>query len=165
MTNNRKQDQSNDHSAVDTANHLWCGRSSWWRGHLRKDAGLLRVVTRAQEVERDVRLVTHHPAVVRLRRNVEDRARRKLPHFSILERNRRAAGDDHAEVFDVAPFRTNARPDISRPLPARLIGRATDGHAANVDELEAAARELAHFVRILEALENHFDWHRWRGHP
>src|SRR4051794_3229695 len=39
-----------------------------------------RVLVRAEEMERDVGLVAHHPAVVRNRRNVEEVARMHVDH-------------------------------------------------------------------------------------
>src|SRR5689334_24443178 len=67
-------------------------------------------------------------------------------------------------MLDVASSRADARPDVSRPFPSRLISRSADGHPADGHQLEAAAGEFTNFIRILESLENDFDRHRWRGH-
>ena len=46
-----------------------------------------------------------------------------------------------------------------RPFPAGLVGRAADRHAADVDDLEPAELELAHFVRRFETLQDDVDVH------
>lgn len=47
-------------------------------------------------MQRDVLLVPHDPAVVRLGRNVEESAGSKLPHSPVLERYSRRSLDDEA---------------------------------------------------------------------
>lgn len=53
-----------------------------------------RVVIGTEKVQRDVRDVSDHPTVVRLRRNVEQFSRPQLDHTAVAERGRCGAGDD-----------------------------------------------------------------------
>ena len=41
--------------------------------------------------------------------------------------------------------------DVLRPAPAGLVLGAADGHAADLDEIEAAEREVAVLVGVIEA--------------
>ena len=85
------------------------------------------VVVGAHEVERDVGLVAHDPAVV-AGRHVEQVAR---PHHHlgpVVHQDGRAARHHHADMLHLAA-RVRPAPDVLRPLPAGLVGRAPDGHA------------------------------------
>src|SRR6266496_240043 len=112
----------------------------------------------AEERKRDVGLVADDPAVVP-RRDVEDIAGTHLEHAAIVHRRGGAARDDHSHMLDLTRLLPEWRADMHRPFPSRLIGRAADGHAAYAHQLEAAERELAHFIGRVEALQNDVEVH------
>ena len=60
---------------------------------------LLGVVVCAQEVQRDVRLLAHHPTVVRCWRDVKEIAGVEFNDAAVVEGGRRGAGKHHAHVF------------------------------------------------------------------
>src|SRR6185369_13277153 len=74
---------------------------------------LFRILLRAQQVKRYIRLVANHPAVVRLRRNVEVRPGRQIVDPAVVERRRGMAREDDAQVLDTAArlacLRSNVR--------------------------------------------------------
>src|SRR5438105_558528 len=107
----------------------------------------------AKEVERDIRLVADHPAVVSWR-DVENVAGAHLEYAAVVHRRRGAAGHDHADMLDLAGALAERAADVDRPFPARLIGGAADRHAADAHQLEPAELELAHLVGIVEAFQN-----------
>jgi hypothetical protein len=55
-------------------------------------------------------------------------------------------------VLDLAAVLGPA-PDVRRPLPARLVGRAPDRHPAELHELEDAVLERPDLVGLLEAAD------------
>src|SRR5688500_2757905 len=103
-------------------------------------------------MDRDIRLVADHPAVVWVRRNVENVARAKLDHLAAVHRRGGTAGYDPPDMLDRAERLAQRRAHVFGPAPAGLIGRAADGHPADADDLELALGERPHFVRLLEPL-------------
>src|SRR5207302_1163893 len=60
---------------------------------------------------------------------------------------------DHVpHVLSLAAISLRNRLDVLGPFPARLMMRADDGHAVNVDDLELAPAERSRFVRSVELL-------------
>src|SRR6187549_3804735 len=74
-----------------------------------------RVLVRAEEMERDVGLVAHHPAVMRNRRNVEKVPGMHLNH-AIVEGNGRHPGEHQTQVFYQAAARPGGRSYMLRPF-------------------------------------------------
>jgi hypothetical protein len=62
-----------------------------------------RVVISAEEMQRHVGLITEHPRVVRLGRDVEQVPGAHLDHPAVRECRGGSAGDDEADVLDLAP--------------------------------------------------------------
>jgi hypothetical protein len=112
------------------------------------------VVLGAEEMERDVGGVTDDPAIVagRAGGNVEERAGAEFVDGAVVEGGGGAAGEDQADVFDVAARGTNRGADVQGPLPAGLVGGAADGDAADADEFEFSFFEDADFVGGFETL-------------
>src|SRR5262249_23920002 len=71
---------------------------------------------------------------------------------AVRELDAEAAGDDEADVPDLAPLAADGRPDVLRPAPAGLVDEAPDGQITEVDDVRADARELDDFVGIVDAL-------------
>jgi hypothetical protein len=111
-------------------------------------------VVGAQEVQRHVRLVPDDPAVVRLRRYVEELSRAQLYYSAIGEGSGSPAREHQTDVLYGAADRTHTWAYMGRPTPARFVGRAADGEAAEMHELEATLDHLSDFVGRFEALEN-----------
>src|ERR1051326_5759421 len=105
-------------------------------------------------MQRYIRLIAHHPAVVRFGGNMEERTRSSLPHAPVSERSCRAALKHEPHMLHATTLGTNSRPDIDRPPPARFVGRATQREATDAHELKPAAGEMAYLVRCVKALEN-----------
>src|SRR3954467_11505484 len=101
-----------------------------------------RVVLAAHDVQRDVGLVAHNPAVV-ARRDVEEVARPHDPLLPVVHPHRGAAAEDQTDVLHRARGLARRRTDMLRPAPARLVGGAAGGHGTDGIELEAALLELA----------------------
>ena len=78
------------------------------------------VVCGAEQMNRNVRLVTEDPTVVS-RRNIEKIARTKFDLRAIVHRNHDSPRHHHSDLFDLAAFGSNDRRDMLGPLPARLL--------------------------------------------
>ena len=87
-------------------------------------------------MERDIGLITNHPAVVSYRRDVKKVACFYFEDCSIIEGGCCCTGKDQADVFNMAAGSTNAWPDVLAPLPTRLIHGATNRHPTDVDQLK-----------------------------
>src|SRR5687768_5120130 len=127
-----------------------------------------RVMVGAEEMQRHIRLVADHPAVV-AGRDVKEVAGAHLDHPAVVHRRRRAARHDHSDMLDQARLLAERSADMDRPFPPRLIGRPADDHLAHVDQLEPPELELAHLVGRLEPLEDDVELHPsrtgWRRSP
>src|SRR6266849_9373572 len=60
--------------------------------------------------------------------------------------------NDVSDVVHLAAIGLRDRLDVLRPLPARLMVRTADGHAADVHDLQLALAERARFVGRVKAL-------------
>jgi hypothetical protein len=107
-----------------------------------------------QEVKRNVWLLTHDPAIVRLRWDVEHLTRPQLDYASIGKGGSGGSGHHEADVLDGASRLANGRAHVLRPPPTRLIGGSANGHTADSNELEAAFHHFTNLVGLIEALEN-----------
>src|SRR5262249_37770869 len=108
-----------------------------------------------EKVQGHVNLVADDPAVVRHRRDVEELTRPELDDPAVLERRRGRALEDHPPVLHVAPCGTHIRPHVLRPPPPPLIGGATDGYAADPDNLQPALGKAAPLVGPFESFEDY----------
>ena len=120
---------------------------------------LLRILVSTLEVKRYIRLVTDNPAVMWDRWNVEKMAGAEWNDTPVFKRSGSLATKDKPNVFDGAARQPEARPNMRRPLPARLIRRATDRHAAQAHDFVPAERHESSLVRLLKSFENHVDVH------
>src|SRR5271156_6431314 len=107
-------------------------------------------------MQRDVGLVADDPAIVArwAGRNVEQSAGAQFVDGAVVHRGGSAAGEDQADVFDIATRGADGGADVQGPAPARFVGGAPDGHAAEADEFEFAFIEGADFVRGFEAFQD-----------
>jgi hypothetical protein len=113
----------------------------------------------AGELEGDVRLVADHPAIVagRTRRDVEEGAGAEFVDGAVVHGGGGAAGEDQADVFDIAAGSAGGGTDVFGPLPAGLVSGAADGHGAEVDEFEFSFFESADFVGGFEPFQDYFE--------
>src|SRR4029079_6907977 len=65
------------------------------------------------------------------------------------------AGDDEADMPDLAPLPADRRPNRLRPAPAGLVDEAPDGEVAEVDDVRADVRELDDLVGLVDVLPQH----------
>src|SRR3954453_19939945 len=68
-----------------------------------------------------------------------------------------AQPESHAYMLDVATGGASRRTDVKRPLPARFIGSSTDGHPADVHNLELPFFKGASLIRLLKTLQKCLD--------
>ena len=64
------------------------------------------------------------------------------------------ARHDEPQMFYLAMCRTECTPDIFAPLPAGLVGRASDCQVRQTDNFESAFRECANLVWLIKALQD-----------
>ena len=83
-----------------------------------------RVILGAEKVQRNVRLITNDPAVVRHRRNVKQVACVKLNYATIVERNCRGSRENEPDVFN----RDNASRQHSGRRARSISTRAHTSH-------------------------------------
>jgi hypothetical protein len=107
-------------------------------------------------VERDVSLITYHPAIVTggAGRNIEESAGGKFANGAAFDGRSRTAGKCQAHVLDVAARGTHAGADVDGPSPAGLIGGAADGEAANPNDFEFSFIEGSDFIGLIKSLQN-----------
>lgn len=110
----------------------------------------------AQEVQRYVWLVAHHPAVVRDRGNMKEIAGGQLDDVTTDHGCGGTTRHNQPYVLDFAPGGVGGGPDVLAPFPARLVSCATDCHAADMHDFEFALFESAKFVSFVKPLENYF---------
>src|SRR5215472_8259965 len=110
----------------------------------------------SQQMQGNVGLVTDYPAVM-AGWNIEDITRFHFDYAAIVHGCHRAARNNEANMFDRTRLRACAcaqsLANVDRPLPARLVGRAPQSHAANPNDLELALFERAKFVGMLKSLQ------------
>lgn len=105
-----------------------------------------------KKMQRYVGLVAQHPAVMAWR-DVEEVSRIQLFYRSPVHCRRGASGDDEPDVLHIAAPLPLSRPDMSRPLPSRLVGSPAYCHATNPHDLEPSLLEETHLVGMLESLQ------------
>src|SRR5262244_703527 len=115
-----------------------------------------RVRVRSHEVQRNVRLVPHDPAIVAWP-DVEDVSRAHLDYATVTHRCRRASRHDHPYVLDFAHRLPELSAHVHGPAPSRLVNCSADRHAAHTDDLESALLEGARLVGRLETFENNVE--------
>jgi len=98
-----------------------------------------------------VGFVADHPTVVRHGKDMEQLARRELENRAVRESHRGPAGDDHADVFDLAERGTDDWRHMQRPLPAWLVARATESETADSNEVELSLFETTRLVGMVKA--------------
>jgi hypothetical protein len=59
-------------------------------------------------------------------------------------------------VLDFAKLRAREWANVLRPLPARLVSRAPDSHAADMHNLKPAFIKEARFVRLFKTFQDRF---------
>ena len=114
----------------------------------------LSIVSRAHEVQRDVRFIPDDPAVMGLGRNVKESAGGKFPNPAVIKRGRGSPLQNQPEMLDAAAVCAHGGTYIHGPAPPGFVGGATDRHAPDRNELEAPASEATDLVGRLETLEN-----------
>src|SRR6266404_3436364 len=112
---------------------------------------LVRVLLGAHQVQRDVRLIADHPAVVS-GRDVEDVASFHLDHAAIVHGGDRSSGDHNAYMLDVAALLPHCLSDMRRPFPAGLVTGAADRHSTDIHQLKMPLFEGAALVGRFKAL-------------
>src|SRR5580658_7595436 len=102
----------------------------------------------------DVGLVADHPAIVTwgAGRNVEECAGAEFVDGTVVHGGGGTAGEDEADVFDVAARSADGGADVLGPAPTWLVGSAADRHATEADQFEFPFFEGADFVGGFEAL-------------
>ncbi len=124
------------------------------REQLSPDSVRLRncVVLAAEDVQRDVRLVTDDPAVM-TRRNVEEVAGAHHDFTSAVHLRNCLAAEHQADMLDLTGGLARRSPDVLGPPPARLVCRPTQRHRTNRIELELPLLERPHLGRVVEVHE------------
>src|ERR1700726_3900031 len=107
-------------------------------------------------MQRHVWRVAHHPTIVTGRPgwNVKESAGAEFMNRAVFHGSSRAAGEHHANVFDVAARGAHTRSDMHGPFPSRLIRSAADGHAADADEFKFSFFECSYFIGLFEMFQN-----------
>jgi phage shock protein C len=103
-------------------------------------------------MQRDIRFVADNPAIVFLRRDIEDRSLCEVHHPAVIEDSGGVAGEHNSQVLHSATAGADTRADVHRPLPAGLVCRPPKGLAGDGDQFQPALLELADIVGQLETL-------------
>src|SRR4030095_9281880 len=111
----------------------------------------------SQEVKRDIRLVSDHPAIVRNRRDVEQTPGCQLNLRSVLHCRHRPPRDNHPHMLHAAEGHACNRTHMFGPLPPRLVACTPYRHSANLHNLELPLIEDARFIRSFKPLQYYFD--------
>lgn len=90
-----------------------------------------------QDMEGHVRCVSDHPAIVRHRRNMKDRARQQIKIPTILVLDSTMAGEHGAGMWRVAECSAGRWGIVDRPFPPGLIGSAPERYAGDMDDLKS----------------------------
>src|SRR5262245_19404915 len=111
-------------------------------------------------MQRDVRRVSDHPAVVRHRGDMKQLAGPQLDGRPIVERDGGGTRYHETDMLDRAAGGSGLRSNVLGPAPAGLVGGSADRHAAKPDQIEAALGHGPGFIRGFEALEDDVDHNR-----
>ena len=137
-------------AAAELASNLGIGRSYLISASF---LVLTSVVGSAHEVQRNVRLVSHHPTVV-TGWNIKHVPGMQFEYASIIHRRGGTTCKHHAYMLHVTPGGTRRLADMLGPLPSRIVGGTTNRHVSDLDQLELAFFETAGLVRILESFQD-----------
>src|SRR6516165_4267100 len=114
---------------------------------------LARVIARAHEVQRNIRLVANNPTVVP-RRNIEHISGMHFDDTSVIHGRSSHTRNNHADMFHLAALRARGIADVFRPLPARLIAGPANRHPAQFHQLKLALLEQARLIGLLKAFQD-----------
>src|SRR6516165_5414777 len=106
-------------------------------------------------MQRNVRLVANDPTIVPWR-DIEDVSWFHFEHLAIVHGCSGPAGYHHPDMLHATTRGPRGPAHMHRPFPARFVGGAADGHAAQPDHFEFALLEASHLIRLFESLEDHF---------
>src|SRR4029079_352365 len=68
----------------------------------------------------------------------------------VVHPDRRLSGEHEPDVLDLARALSEARPDVLRPPPPRLVAGAAERHRPHAVEVEAALLEATRLDRLIE---------------
>src|SRR5713226_2954483 len=107
-------------------------------------------------MQRNVRRITHHPAIVTGRSgwNIKEHSGAEFVDRAVLHRSSGTSGEHHPNMLDVAARRAHAGPDVNGPLPSGLVRGAADGHASDANEFEFSFFERSYLVGLFKTLQN-----------
>src|SRR5579863_5458623 len=113
---------------------------------------LLRIISRAHQVQRNIRLVAHHPAVM-ARLYIKQIPGLHLKNTPVIHGSGGTPRDHDSHVLHIATRLADRLTHMQGPFPARLIGRAPDRHPPDPNQFETSFLERPHFVRLIESLQ------------
>src|SRR6266849_2137700 len=107
-------------------------------------------------MQRNVRRITHHPAIVTGRSgwNIKEHSGAEFVDRAVLHRSSGTSGEHHPNMLDVAARRAHAGPDVNGPLPSRLVRGAADGHTSDANEFEFSFFERSYLVGLFKTFQN-----------
>src|SRR5438067_4486915 len=113
-------------------------------------------------MDRDIRLVAHHPTIVP---GLDVKKIAWLQHnlFTVAHAYRTTPFERQADVFHLAQFCSGDRTHVLAPLPPRLVAGPANCHAADGHQFQLALFKLAFFVRLLKFLQKDVVHHSLRG--
>jgi len=111
-------------------------------------------MVRAQEVQRNIRVIANNPTIVRGRWDVKQRAGQKIDYPAATHRGYCMARNDESHMFDLTQLRAGKRPHVLGPLPPRLIGGPPQSEPTDPDDLKFTVLEFAGLIRILESFKD-----------
>ena len=155
----------------------WVPRSSnsrpvpWASRRERRECSCARTVRpdecmKSAPLELHERLVADYPGVMS-RRNVHDVVRSEPERGSALQQDRDSTGEHDPDMAGLTPLPADARPEVRRPAPSRLMDDVSDGEVADVDDLRGEEWKLDRLVglpQVLRACLEHWGHDRWRAH-
>src|SRR6516165_8196134 len=98
-------------------------------------------------MQRNVRLVANDPTIVPWR-DIEDVSWFHFEHLAIVHGCSGPAGYHHPDMLHATARGPPGPAHMHRPFPARFVGGAADGHAAQPDHFEFALLEGSHLTRL-----------------
>ena len=107
-------------------------------------------------MQRHIRCISDHPAVMRGRRNVKYRARQQIEVPAVLILYGAMAREHGACVRRVAEPSSGGWGIVDRPFPSRLIGGAAKRDAGNVNDFKPSKRKFANLIRPFERFQQGF---------
>src|SRR5215470_14607591 len=105
-------------------------------------------------MQRDIRLIADHPAIV-AGCDVEDITRAHLDDAPVIHGYHAASGNDHPHMLDLAALGSNLRSDVHRPLPTRIITSAAESHSPQPYHIKSAFLEGDGLIGFFESLQDY----------